>query len=672
MSFPRASAACLLALAGIVLCPAVSVAQEDDGNREHTLSPALVNAQRVPERMKSAVPVQAVDTVAMRRLGITDTGDALRRLAGINLRDYGGAGGLKTVSVRGMGAGHTAVLYDGLPVGDAQTGQVDLGRFALERLSEVSLTVAGSDRLLCPVRNLAAATISLRSATAADSAGVSPHFSGGLVHGSFGTANPSFSLSAPAGRRTSLGVAGDFYYGRNDYPFTLKNGPLTTRERRENSRMQTWTAEADLLHRTRKGGQLAAKAYYYDTHRRLPGPVILYTSGNNERLAEQTAFAQARYEQKKGAWEVQAAGKFQWQASRYADIGGQYPGGALRQHYWQREWYATAGAAWHAGPWGVAYAADYFFNSLNSNLKTDNDVWRHSLQQAVSLRYDGSRLQATARCVGSVFLNRAAAGQQASADARRLVPSVSLSWKAAEGGRIPAVLYLRACYKEYFRVPTFTESYYYHYGSQDLRPELTRQLGAGLTLQSAPSAWWPLLRLSLDGYYNRITDRITSIPYNLYVWRTVNLGRVRAGGLDASVETKFRPADRHALFFTANYSLQCAQDRTESRTGTYGKQPAYMPRHSGSASLAYECRWIGCAVHGTAVSERYSTNEQLAGTRLPGYVEAGLAVYRSFSLGKGRLDVRADLVNAFDKQYEVIRRYPMPGRAYKVSLRYGW
>lgn len=671
MRNPVSRSGCLAALAAGWLCAAPAAAQATSGKPDRTLPPALVAAQRVPQEAQSAVPAQSLDTASMRRLGITDTGDALRRLAGINLRDYGGAGGLKTVSVRGMGAGHTAVVYDGLAVSDPQNGQIDIGRFPIERLAEVGLAVAGSDRLLCPVRNLAAATVYLQS-IAADTLQRGMHFSTGLMHRAFGTVQPSVRLTTSAGQRTAIAVAGDFYYGLNNYPFTLRNGIMETRERRENSRMQTWSGEADVLHRTKGGGTWASKAYYYDTHRRLPGQVVLYTSGNTERLAEQTAFAQSRWTQQWGQWEVQAAGKFNWQASRYADIGGQYPGGALRQHYWQREWYFTGGAAWQQGPWGIAYAADYSFQSLNSNLTTSNDVWRHSVQQALSARYASRRFHATVRCIGSIFLNGAAPGQQASADARKLTPSAALSWLAVEGKHTPALLYTRIYYKEYFRVPTFTEAYYFHYGSQDLRPELTRQLGAGLTFQTAPAAWWPSVRLSLDGYYNRIADRITSVPYNLYVWRTVNMGRVRAGGLDATAEARFRPADGHALVLTANYSFQRAEDRTNPASRTYGKQPAYMPRHSGAGALAYECRWLGCAIHATAAASRYSSNEHLPDTRMPGYMEEGLTLYRTFTLGKGRLDARADFINAFDKQYEIVRRYPMPGRAYKISLLYSW
>ena len=59
--------------------------------------------------LRTSVPVFRLDSTALRRSGATDMTTALRHLAGVNLRDYGGAGGLKTVSVRGIGT--TACLW---------------------------------------------------------------------------------------------------------------------------------------------------------------------------------------------------------------------------------------------------------------------------------------------------------------------------------------------------------------------------------------------------------------------------------------------------------------------------------------------------------------------------------------------------------------------------------
>ena len=147
------------------------------------------------------------------------------------------------------------------------------------------------------------------------------------------------------------------------------------------------------------------------------------------------------------------------------------------------------------------------------------------------------------------------------------------------------------------------------------------------------------------------------------------MGRVRGGGLELSADSRWRAHDKHHIFLTLAYTLQCATDRTDPASGSYGKQPAYMPRHAGSTAVAYENPWVNLSISCTASGQRYSTHEHLPDTRLPAYAELGFALYRSFTLGKLRLDLRADLINALNTQYEIVRRYPMPGRAYKLTLR---
>lgn len=658
----------------VLLCAALSVAQPVAVLRDSVLGTPVVAAHRRPASAEAAVPVQRMDTAALRRRGVADIGDALRRLAGVNLRDYGGAGGLKTVSVRGLGAAHTAVCYDGLPVTDTRGGETDLGRFDIGRLSAVSLSVGDAAQLLVPVRMLAAATLDVSSFRPGRSE--TPHGRAGLRFGSFGMVAPSLSFSFPAGRRTTLGAGGDFYYARNDYPFTLRNGRYATRERRKGSRMQDYALELDMLRETGRDGVWTAKARWGDNHRRLPGQVVLYADENDERLRESEAFVQTLWRQSFGRLSLMAGGKFDFRDSRYADIDAQYAGGAFRQRYRQRESYATAGAAYDWRRFSLAYALDYGRSALRGDRKTDSRVRRDALQQALSLRYRQARVEVTARAV----LHNARDRREGGASARgvgRLTPSASLSWLALRrsgGGGSVCEWRWRAFAKESFRMPTFTESYHYHAGSTDLRPEKARQLGAGTTLfLSRPSGRPVSLSLTADGYLNRISDRIQAIPRTLYVWQMLNVGRVRGMGLDLTLDAAFRPWRGHALFLTGNYSWQRADDRTMPGGSSYGRQLAYTPRHAGAVALAWESPWIGLSGRVTAAGERWTTNTHLpADTRMPPYAEYGFGAYRTFRLGAVALEAKADIVNAFDRQYEVIRRYPMPGRSFRLALVARW
>ena len=66
--------------------------------------------------LSAASPLQQFSSGDMQALGIKSVAEALRLANGVTVKDYGGLGGMKTVSVRNLGAEHTGVLYDGVPV----------------------------------------------------------------------------------------------------------------------------------------------------------------------------------------------------------------------------------------------------------------------------------------------------------------------------------------------------------------------------------------------------------------------------------------------------------------------------------------------------------------------------------------------------------------------------
>lgn len=69
----------------------------------------------------------------------TDLGDLFQKVEGVTLRSYGGLGGLKTVSMRGLGSQHTAINIDGHTQQSYQTGQVNLGQVQTDNIERVGL-----------------------------------------------------------------------------------------------------------------------------------------------------------------------------------------------------------------------------------------------------------------------------------------------------------------------------------------------------------------------------------------------------------------------------------------------------------------------------------------------------------------------------------------------------
>lgn len=78
-----------------------------------TLDVATVSAYTQVEAAASS-PVQRLTNEELRRSGSVYLSEVVRTLSGVSIKDYGGIGGLKTVSIRNFGSAHTMITYDGV------------------------------------------------------------------------------------------------------------------------------------------------------------------------------------------------------------------------------------------------------------------------------------------------------------------------------------------------------------------------------------------------------------------------------------------------------------------------------------------------------------------------------------------------------------------------------
>lgn len=625
---------------------------------------ALQGVEVVSSKNKTVaatVPVQTITEEKMLSLGIMTMADALTHIAGITVRDYGGAGGMKTVSVRGIGSRHTGVIYDGIALSDCQTGEIDLSRYSLDNVSTLKMVVGEDDNIFLPARSTSSAAFLVISNQKNPSASHAGHLKARLTYGSWNTIVPSLYYGQSLSDRLFLSVMGEFTHSDNDYPFKIYNVRLVTKERRQNSKMNAGHLETNLLWKITDRQTLSGKLYYYDNDRQLPGIVHLYNNQNRETLHDQNAFAQAGYHAAlSDRLSLQGNLKYNWAKSDYRN--GNAAAEAPDARYYQQEYYASMAALCSPLPWlTFSYAGDYFYNALTAGQTASDHPSRHSILQTLSGKVTTGRLTVVSRLLWSNYINKVRMGNTGK-DGRRLSPSVSLSYKLLDAEE----LYVRAFWKSIFRMPTFNELYYYHIGSTDLRPEKTRQLNLGFTYAKEQGRFEA--SFTLDGYLNKVDDKIVAIPFNMFVWHMMNLAKVTVYGVDFTANASYNLAARHALEFNGNYSWQRAENRTSKASEYYRNQIAYTPEHTFCATLTWRNPWanLTCAFDG--MDERWTANSHSAGTRIPGFVEMDASLWRTFPLKKYTLTARAAMMNIADRQYDLVARYPMPGRSWRVSL----
>lgn len=636
-----------------------------EGRRMNTVE---VSARKA-EQDNRTIAAQTLTVEQFDRQGITDMADALRRMAGTNVRDYGGAGGMKTLSVRSMGATHTAVIYDGINVTDCESGQIDLSRFALEQVDRLTLTVGDNADIFVPARTLASAA-ALRLSSAAPTFGTERNFrlKGQVKGGSFGLVNPQLTYEQGGKGGWSLRARTDFLRADNQYPFTLKNVSLVTQEKRYNNALRSGNGEVNLYYRPEEGRQrLDAKAYYYECFKELPGQVIYYNPVNNEQLRFRNAFGQISYRLTPiGHLSLQANAKANWSETHYREYKPQYAEKEDNHVYRQQEYYASVAALYTPlEGLSLSAAADYAYTTLRSDAIDCEAPLRHTVLGSLAAKYRIGGLTATATCLLSYYLHDVQSGKAAK-NGRHASPSVALAYCPPRASWIC----LRASYKDIFRMPTFADNYYTKMGNRDLDPETTQQFNVGLTVQAPHTRVLDGAELQVDAYHNNVRHKIVAMPMNLFFWSMVNVGKVDTWGTDARLTTTWN-LWRHVRMETAvNYTFQYAVNVTDPESKYYKDQIAYTPRHSAGASVALLTPWVNVSLHGTGMSKRYSGNENMDITRIEPHHEIGVAAWRRFDMpGHTAMELRGDLLNLTNEQYDIVRRYPMPGRSWRLTLK---
>ena len=640
----------------LLLCPLSMAAQTITNDSTQTIDEVVVKGFRIPRNVLASTPIQTLSHTDMERLGIHDMGDALKRFAGVQVKDYGGVGGMKTVNIRGLGAGHTGVTYDGVQVGDCQSGQVDLSRFTLDNVSLVSLQIGQEDNIYQSAKAYTSAGL-INISTLQGVSDRKPHLTTTLRTGSYGLFSPSLLYHQQLSR---LGIGAYTSYERADgvYWFTLKNGIKTIHERRNNSDIKTWRGELNMSYQLTDKQTLQWKAYGFTSNRGLPGAVIYDNTYSAERLKDKNVFTQMLYENRfSNRIKMKAAAKWNYAWSRYSDI----PASGYKEDtYRQNETYLTA-TLWTNPLQGLnlSFAQDYAHNHLSMTLPKAANPTRNSLWTALAANYQIGAFSVNASLLATNIYERVKQGN-ASDGFHRLSPAFSMQWRCLQDFR------LRFGYKDIFRTPTLNELYYTGIGNRHLNPEKSRMWNLGTTYSHTFNRTL-LLSLTADGYFGNVTDKIIAVP-KMFYWQMMNAGKVRQLGLDVSTNIEKRWGNDWTVSATGSYSLMKATDISDPTAVYYRNQIAYTPRHSGSASVLLHTPWLDFSYNVLVMGERYTLSYNIPDNRMKPFADHSITLSREFKISKQQLRVQFDVRNLGNKNYEVVRFYPMPGTNWRLSV----
>jgi len=645
--------------------------QEGDSISSYLIEEITVTGNQSGLKFNNASPVQILDSKSISETNSLSVSDAVKFFSGATIKDYGGLGGMKTLSIRSLGAAHTAVAYDGITITDSQTGQIDIGRYTLDNVEMLTLNIGDGNDIFQPARMFASSgLLSIKTRKPVFEKNKRQNLGFGIKTGSFGLVNPDLKFDLKLSEQFSLRLSAEALNNNGNYKYKLyysDTDGLYSNETRSNNNIRMYKVESTLYADIDSDTQFELKGYYYNSSRDLPGAVILYNPYSGQHLWDRNGFVQGHFLKNfsdKLSFQINAKYNAAWQ--RYLDPDYLGSDGVEDNTYRQDEYYVSSAMLYKmTGNLSFAVSADAAVSKMISDMYEFVNPYRNTFLSNISAKYENKYLLATIGLLGT-FINEETMVAKPAKDLTRLSPSFNFSYRPFDD--IPARI--RFFYKESFRTPSFNDLYYSAVGNLNLRPEENSQIDLGINAIKAFDKTETELMFTADVFRNVVKDKIQAMPTkNIFIWSMVNLGRVEITGLDLGLELKQKISSRYSLSAGLSHSYQRALDKTDKSRPEYNNQIAYAPRIYGAGRLSfysplgrlsYALVWSG---------HRYVTGHNLEENDLEGYADHSVSFETPVKLFGYKLDIKADLLNLMNNNYEIVRNFPMPGLSFRLGFK---
>ncbi|MEP7217943.1 MAG: TonB-dependent receptor plug domain-containing protein [Bacteroidota bacterium] len=467
----------------LLLSSACAVAQPEtpapgkgtDSARVYHAPEVRVEARTILTRVSRGTQPRAIITRAqIEAANGFDLSDAVAYAPGVFVKQYGGVGGLRTISLRGTSAQQMVILIDGIRYRSSADGGFDFSNVPATAVEQVEV-LRGGNAALYGANALGGVINVVTRAPAAS--GMALTARGG--YGSYGQREIGIAGNGAAGTQTwDAGVNATATNG--NYPFSFNEFGSTSAFERDNADFSNYFGRGGWAYRRDDGLRLSVAMQGYRSERGVPGAVV---QGNREqlraRLDESDLFAAVAASWPAEEWELSISASGRLNALGYRDPDARIAGpSGIDDEYREREGTFTGRGRRTIGEHGVAEGSVEF---SQTHLRGDNldpvlgsVASRTSLSGAAATNWlyqDGLFGCETAFEAGlrlDLFDDLPTA----------LSPSAGVIWRA---GSTP--FRLRAHGGLNYRAPSFAEQYYLNYGNANLRPERSASGDLGATYE---------------------------------------------------------------------------------------------------------------------------------------------------------------------------------------------
>ncbi|MBC8401169.1 MAG: TonB-dependent receptor [Candidatus Marinimicrobia bacterium] len=581
--------------------------------------------------------------------------EVLQNVQGVNIKDYGGIGGIKSVSLRGSSASQVLVLVDGQRVNDTASGQVDFSRISVEGVEKIEVVRGGGSALyganaIGGVINIITRKEKARNITRGSLNIMAGSFSSASVKTDLRNSGEHYAASLTC---KALHTDGDFRYRHPDLD------SLVEKANNDFTAYDVFTNFQYTLGEKPREHTIDVSYNYYTNDKGSPGSTT-------------QPYATARTTTQSNRLNLNIQGKLNlFNNYRIQGFGSQ-----STNTYFNEEMTVAADDTHKTAATGLEmqftstltanqtliYGAGIRQNKSGGEGSTDLVNERAErfafMQDEFFIHFDRIRLIRSIAFLPALRLDGYSDFGNHISKKLGTVLNLGLAWRTS----------IKANWSYNYKAPSFNDLYWpedaFTIGNPDLKPEYGTDWDLGLRLR------YPILNgIAFDINYFRmqLTD--------LIVWRQggsggkwapENVSKAVIRGVEGSLSLKLVPK---LLDLAVNYTYLDARNNDKNDRNYYQKYLVYRPKHTLNINLSGSWRGFTGNLSGQHVGYRYVSPANTIW--LDPYQVADLTLGWQHDLQGWDLDVSLQVKNMFNKLYEFVHHQPIPGREFRLNVGIG-
>ena len=566
--------------------------------------------------------------------------DVLSKNSALFIKTYA-PGSLATTSMRGMGAQHTAVMWNGINLQSSMNGVIDLNILPMFFIDKAAIET-GVNASLCGNGALAGAIVTNTDFQSPKK------LIGEMAYGSFGQKQLALGFTTKI-KQLVLHTRLFNKSANNDFEYynAFKIGqPL---ERIQNNQFQQAGVMQSIRLKLSESKKIQASWWYLNTQRGLPA--VMGAASHNEHQNDYNAIACVQYDytlpnkqvfNSKLAFNSEMINYFNdllspaYNTARSLISESQYTIKFKRHLEWYNSFNATYQKAWTDG---YRQGVDRLGLSWHSRL-----TW---LANKTFKLHMGNRQMLVQNLMAPS------------------TPDVSTEWAFHPNWKHK----LNAAYS--FRLPSFNDLYWMGGGNPDLKSEKGKKVESSIEFKQAG------FKLGLTGFFHHVNDWIMWVPATgASLWKAVNAKTVESKGCELSSELKWNISKQLLIKWFSKYQYVNSVNKAVygPDQSIIGKQLFYTPQHTGISQIQCLFNKYRIATACQYVGQRFTTADNALSGQLPAFLIWQLALSREMDFGQWHSSLELTINNLSNVNYMVFENRPMPLRniylTYKFNINY--